>query len=88
MNTVNTFSVKDDSIFPIVKVITKEREFQFVMKEERSLFRGLQQSGQEIFAPCGGTGRCGKCKVQVVEGELPITTQDRVFFSQEKISMD
>ena len=85
MNTVNTFSVKDDSIFPIVKVITNEREFQFVMKEERSLFRGLQQSGQEIFAPCGGTGRCGKCKVQVVEGELPITTQDRVFFSQEKL---
>ena len=68
-----------------VKVVTKEKTFQFVIQEESSLLSGLQLAGQEVLAPCGGNGRCGKCKVQVVEGELPITTQDRVFFSQEEL---
>lgn len=85
MNTIKNCSVKDDSVFPIVKVITKEENFQFVMKEEGSLLSGLQQAGREILAPCGGSGRCGKCKVQVVEGELSITTQDRAVFSKEEL---
>ena len=27
--------------------------------------------------PCGGRGRCRRCRVRVVEGELPVTTADR-----------
>jgi uncharacterized 2Fe-2S/4Fe-4S cluster protein (DUF4445 family) len=29
-----------------------------------------QQSGVEISQPCGGQGRCGRCAVQVVEGDV------------------
>lgn len=41
----------------------------------------------EIFIPtdCGGVGRCGKCKVLVTEGNLPITPEDKRIFSKEEL---
>ena len=41
-----------------VKVVTKEKTFQFVIQEESSLLSGLQLAGQEVLALCGGNGRC------------------------------
>ena len=70
----------------IVNVITEAETFEFVMEPERSLLSGFQEAGLKIYAPCGGSGRCGKCKVQIVEGELPITTQDKEVFSQEELN--
>ena len=34
---------------------------------------------------CGGRGTCGKCRIQVTEGELAITTEDRAFFSEDEL---
>ncbi|MBR3811870.1 MAG: DUF4445 domain-containing protein [Agathobacter sp.] len=72
-------------INPRVKVLTEEGTFEFIMKEEVSLLNCLLQAGRDVIAPCGGTGRCGKCKVQIVEGMLPITNQDKEFFSKEEL---
>jgi uncharacterized 2Fe-2S/4Fe-4S cluster protein (DUF4445 family) len=38
-----------------------------------------------ISAPCGGRGKCGKCKVKVVSGNLPVTDTDRNHFSPEEL---
>ena len=43
-----------------------------------------QQEIMENF-PCGGNGRCGKCRVQVVEGALPVTAADKAFFSKDEL---
>ena len=43
-----------------------------------------QQEIMENF-PCGGNGRCGKCRVQVVEGTLPVTAADKAFFSKDEL---
>ena len=34
------------------------------------LAEAAQQAGVEIGQPCGGQGRCGRCAVQVTEGEV------------------
>ncbi|MCK4641102.1 MAG: DUF4445 domain-containing protein [Candidatus Marinimicrobia bacterium] len=36
--------------------------------------------------PCGGDGTCGKCKVRVIDGDLPINDIQRRYFSQEELS--
>lgn len=46
----------------------------------------LQGEGVPVDAPCGGKGVCGKCAVQVLAGELPVTSEDRAFFSPEELA--
>ncbi len=42
---------------------------------------------QEIFisSVCGGGGRCGKCKIQLIEGRLDITDLDKKLLTEEEI---
>jgi uncharacterized 2Fe-2S/4Fe-4S cluster protein (DUF4445 family) len=39
-----------------------------------------------IEFPCGGTGLCGGCRVRVLQGSLPVTQQDSLFFSAEDLA--
>lgn len=34
---------------------------------------------------CGGRGTCGKCRIQVIEGNLPVTPEDRRFFDADEL---
>lgn len=34
---------------------------------------------------CDGNGICGKCKIQVTEGNLPITASDKSFLSEKQL---
>ena len=49
------------------------------------LLEALQK--QEIFLPayCGGIGACGKCRVRLIKGSLPVTAEDRLIFSQKEL---
>ena len=42
---------------------------------------------EKIYFPlyCGGRGTCGKCRIRITEGSLPITTEDRQFFSEDEL---
>jgi uncharacterized 2Fe-2S/4Fe-4S cluster protein (DUF4445 family) len=49
-----------------------------------TLFDAASWNGIAIDSTCGGHGTCKKCKVRVVEGELPVSTVDpRAFTSDE-----
>lgn len=67
-----------------VTVIKGNQKKEIEVAEGQSLLDALV--GQHVFlqAPCGGTGKCGKCKVQVVEGELPITAKDEALLTAEE----
>src|SRR3954447_1951742 len=48
------------------------------------VFDAASWNGIAIDSTCGGHGTCKKCKVRVVEGELPVSTGDpRAFTSDE-----
>ncbi|MEY8331692.1 ASKHA domain-containing protein [Lachnospiraceae bacterium 47-T17] len=44
------------------------------------------EAGIYLSAPCGGVGKCGKCKIRVLAGELPVTRQDERFFDADELS--
>ena len=50
-----------------------------------SLMTALLREGYYISAVCGGKGRCGKCKVQVISGEAYITDEDRKVFTEQEL---
>lgn len=43
----------------------------------------LTARGMEF--PCGGLGTCGGCRVQVLEGELEATSEDRAYLVEEEL---
>ena len=49
------------------------------------VFDAASWNGIAIDSTCGGHGTCKKCKVRVVEGELPISAVDPRAFTPEEL---
>lgn len=46
----------------------------------------IQSQGTALAMPCGGKGMCGKCRVRVVRGRLPVTPEDKRIFSEVQLA--
>lgn len=69
-----------------IRMFTEEKEVaEEIIYREGSLLEVLRNQTEGIPAFCGGKGLCGKCKIQVVEGWLSITEEDRRFFGEEEL---
>jgi len=55
-----------------VRVISGEQHIQVDVPEGANLLKVFQENNIELYAPCGGNGKCGKCKVRL-EGGLTVT---------------
>ncbi|MCR5665288.1 MAG: ASKHA domain-containing protein [Eubacterium sp.] len=55
------------------------------IQEGESILDAFQNQGIYISAACGGTGKCGKCGVKILKGDIPVQEADRRFFSEEEI---
>jgi len=51
-----------------------------------SVFDAASWNGLAIDSTCGGHGTCKKCKIQILEGEVPISNLDIRAFSSEQLS--
>ena len=49
------------------------------------VFDAASWNGIAIDSTCGGHGTCKKCKVQILEGSVPVQSLDRRAFSQEQL---
>jgi uncharacterized 2Fe-2S/4Fe-4S cluster protein (DUF4445 family) len=49
------------------------------------VFDAASWNGIAIDSTCGGHGTCKKCKVRIVEGNIPVQSLDRRAFSQEQL---
>ena len=54
----------------IITIAQTDKEIK--CEKGTNLLKSLQEAGVFIENPCNGNGRCGKCKVRVLEGELSI----------------
>lgn len=68
-----------------VTVKKGEESRKIVVKGTESLMSALIREGYYISAPCGGKGRCGKCGIRVLDGEVLITPEDEKAFSKEEL---
>jgi len=44
-----------------------------------------RQAGLSMVAPCGGNGECGKCRVEILQGNVPAQPPDRSWFSEKQL---
>lgn len=68
-----------------VEVIRGTKKRRIEMQEGEFLMNALIREGFYLSAPCGGRGRCGKCGVQVLEGDAVITPEDKKAFTGEQL---
>lgn len=68
-----------------VKVCAGEKTDTLLVKENESILDALMAKDASFGAVCGGAGRCGKCKIRVMEGKLPVTSYDKAYFSKEEL---
>ena len=52
---------------------------------EGNLLEALNREIEDISSPCGGRGFCGKCRIQVIDGKLPIKEGDKKAFSETEL---
>ena len=45
----------------------------------------LERCGIDLPTFCNGSGICGRCRIQLIEGELPITPSDQSFLSGQQL---
>lgn len=65
----------------MTKVHVKHPGGEIVVKQGLTLLEALKAAGVALPSPCGGRGKCGKCRVKVVSGKASPCTLDT-----EKIS--
>lgn len=68
-----------------VMVCVKDGNQTFCLESGESLMEGLIREGFYVSAVCGGKGRCGKCKVRVLEGDVPASSEDGNFFTDTEL---
>lgn len=69
-----------------IKVKQEEREYSVLGKTGQTILDTLKENGEATVAFCGGRGTCGKCKIRLCDGVLPITIYDKKIFSDEELA--
>jgi uncharacterized 2Fe-2S/4Fe-4S cluster protein (DUF4445 family) len=72
---------------PQVTVQSAEPNQIIPFEGAKDLLSVLRAAGVYIPAICGGRGHCGKCRIQVISGNLEIHDADRTCFSQDDIDV-
>ena len=69
-----------------IKVTFKPGNRSVYVLPGTSILEAAGRVGIVITSPCGGQGTCGKCRIQVIEGNIPPTSIEKKILSKEDIS--
>ncbi|GHV54780.1 hypothetical protein AGMMS49579_16050 [Spirochaetia bacterium] len=69
-----------------ITLISPSGEQKISVSGKRDLLRELHNAGIYLPAICGGQGSCGKCRVRLISGSLPVSTADRACFSETELN--
>ena len=56
-----------------------------IKSSEGNLWEPVKEAYPDLPSYCGGKGRCGKCKVRVVQGEASISIADKNHLTEKEI---
>ena len=68
-----------------VQAHSSQGDFSFVCEGNERVLDGLQRAKEGYTAVCGKQGRCGKCKIRVISGEVAVSAEDKAYFSKEEL---
>lgn len=66
-------------------ILKNDTKIVTTIEENSNLLAALKQMNVYIPLPCGGNGKCGKCKCKVISGYLEPSSFDMNHFSQTEI---
>lgn len=70
-----------------VEIKTLESSFFLMVYEKESILDALIKEDISYSAVCGGAGRCGKCVIKLLEGNLPVTESDKQHFTDGELEI-
>lgn len=68
-----------------IRVINDNKEIKIEACQGQNLLHALQDNNVHVLGLCRGNGTCGKCKIKVISGSLPVTEADRRILSEEEL---
>ena len=68
-----------------VQVIENDKKYIIYVNHKESILDALMKYDSSFTAVCGGAGKCGKCKIQVLNGNLHINMYDKNCFTKEEL---
>jgi uncharacterized 2Fe-2S/4Fe-4S cluster protein (DUF4445 family) len=68
------------------KVVFKHLEQSIDVSEGTTLIKAIRDGGIDFDFPCGGVGKCGKCKVRILEGEIKPNSDEIKFLNEDEIN--
>ncbi len=68
-----------------ITIYSEKERLTISCEENESILAAYQRQVDYVTAVCGGRGICGKCKIKVIEGSLPVTEADLKCFSEEEL---
>lgn len=71
----------------IVREQSHEKYYIADLSGEKTLLALLQEQGIPVSAPCGGSGTCGKCRIQFLTGAPEITEKERKLLCSEELKI-
>ncbi len=62
------------------RVVFAPSQKEIIIEENRTLLDAAREAGVYVDSQCNGKGKCGKCRIRVVEGQTtPLTPQEAEF---------
>lgn len=71
-----------------IKIVTDNKTFEYGIESlnHPNVYSLLKDIPEITFvAPCGGGGRCGKCKIKISGNVIPISNEEGKFLSKDEI---
>jgi len=68
-----------------VKVAFQPEGRIFTVSKGAIVLEAAHKAGLVLRSPCGGHGKCGHCKVQIVEGAPDVTQEDEIHIRKEEL---
>ena len=68
------------------RVVFQPEGRQVWVEAGQTIAMAAQEAGIELLAPCGGQGKCGKCRVEIKQGHAEISASERGFFSEQELA--
>ena len=69
-----------------IRIVNDEEKETIISLTDGTLLEAIQAQADMIPSPCGGLGICGKCRIQVLDGYLPITSKDQEIFTDNELA--
>ncbi|NLZ81087.1 MAG: 2Fe-2S iron-sulfur cluster binding domain-containing protein, partial [Clostridiales bacterium] len=68
-----------------ISVLENNKIDKIPISMNKSMLELMVEHSYALPSICGGRGTCGKCKIQVLEGDLKVTAADKKYFSVKEL---